>query len=280
LFCYDPEGKLLWKKDLGPMDLGQVGNPTVQWGPASSPVIAGDRVIVQNDQQQGSFLAAYDLASGKQLWYSSREEQPSWSTPLVVRRGDRTLVVTASPTAVRAHDAANGKEVWHLDDDAQVRVPSPVPFGDLVIVTGGFPPGGKPILAIPLASTKNVSKDKLAWRIEKGSPYTSTPVVFDGLLYAVTDNGVLSAYDAATGTRLYQVRLGDGRSGFSSSPVAAGGHVYVADEDGTLYIVRAGKTFQLAGTSAFNETIFATPALDGNLLIVRTRGHLIALGAV
>ena len=280
LFCYDVEGNLLWKKDLGPMDLGQVGNPMVQWGPASSPVIAGDRVIVQNDQQQDSFLAAYDLATGKQRWHSSRQEQPSWSTPLVVRRGDSTLVVTVSPTAVRAYDAANGKEVWHLDDDAPVRVPSPVPFGDLVIVTGGYPPGGKPIFAIPLASSKTVSREKLPWRIDRGSPYTSTPVVFEGVLYAVTDNGVLSTYDAATGARLYQVRLGDGRSGFSSSPVAAGGHVYVASEDGDLYVVRAGKTFQLDGLNSFTETIFATPALDGNLLIVRTRGHLIALGVV
>ena len=163
-------GSAALKKDLGLLDLGQVGNPSYQWGPASSPVIAGDRVIVQNDQQQGSFLVAYDSATGKQLWRTRRDEFPSWSTPLVVRQGDRTLVVTTSPAAVRASDAATGKEVWHMDDDAQVRVPSPVPFGDLVIVTGGHPPGGNPISAIPLASTKPVSREKLAWRIDRGSP--------------------------------------------------------------------------------------------------------------
>lgn len=280
LYCYDVEGQLVWKKDLGLLDLGQVGDASYQWGPASSPVIARDRVIVQNDQQQGSFLAAYDLATGKQLWRTGRDEFPSWSTPLVVRQGDRTLVVTTSPAAVRASDAATGKEVWHMDDDAQVRVPSPVAFGDLVIVTGGYPPGGRPISAVPLASTKGVSREKLAWRIDRGSPYTSTPLVYDGVLYVVNDNGVLSAYDAASGARFYQARLGAGLSGFSSSPVAAGGHVYIANEDGDLYVVRAGKTFQVDATNSFNETIFATPALDGNLLIVRTRGHLIALGAV
>ncbi len=280
LYCYDVEGKLVWKKDLGVLDLGQVGNPEVQWGPASSPVIAGDRVIVQNDEQQHSFLAAFDLATGRQLWRVSNEDQPSWSTPLVVHQGDRMLVVTTAPAAVRARDTATGKEVWHMGDDAQVRVPSPVLFGDLVIVTGGAPPGGKPISAIPLASTMSVSREKLPWRIERGSPYTSTPLVYDGVLYAVTDNGVLSAYDAATGVRFYQSRLGSGLSGFSSSPVAAGGRVYVANEDGDLYVVRAGKTFQVNATNSFNETIFATPALDGNLLIVRTRGHLIALGTI
>jgi outer membrane protein assembly factor BamB len=147
-----------------------------------------------------------------------------------------------------------------------------------VIVTGGFPPGGRPIIAVPLASTKTVSPQKVAWRIERGSPYTSTPIVYDGILYVVTDNGILSTYDAATGTRFYQARLGNGTSGFSSSPVAAGGHVYVANEDGDLFVIRAGKALQVDAVNSFNETIFATPALDGNLLIVRTRGHLIALG--
>src|SRR6185295_16697890 len=134
-----------------------------------------------------------------------------------------------------------------------------------------------PISAIPLASTKRVAKDKLAWRIERGSSYTSTPLVFEGVLFVVADNGILSTYEAATGARLYQARLGEGRSGFSASPVAAGGHIYVASEDGDLYVIRAGKAFQLDATNAFNETIFATPALDGNLIIVRTRGHVIAL---
>jgi outer membrane protein assembly factor BamB len=279
LFCYDFDGKLLWKKDLGLLDMGQVGNPEIQWGPASSPVIAGDRVIVQNDGQDVSWVAAYELATGKQVWKTSRSEQPSWSTPLVVRHGDRTLVVTASPTAVRAYDAVNGKEAWRLDDEAQVRVPSPIVSGDLVIVTGGYPPGGKPILAIPLSSTKSVSRDKLPWRIDKGSPYTSTPLVSEGVLYALGDNGVLSVFDAGSGARLYQIRVGEGRSAFSASPVAAGGHVYMAGEDGDVFIMRAGRTFQPVGIQPFNETIFATPAIDGNLLIVRTRGHLIALGS-
>jgi outer membrane protein assembly factor BamB len=278
LYCYDMDGRLLWKKDLGLMDLGMEGNTAVQWGPASSPVIAGDRAIVQNDEQENSYLVAFDLATGKEAWRNSRQEQPSWATPLVVRQGERTLVVSSSPKAVRAVDAANGKEVWRMEDDAPVRVPSPIASGDLVIVTGGYPPGRKPTLAIPLASVKNVSAQKLPWRIERGSPYTPTPLVYDGVLYVVTDGGVLSAYDAGTGAQFYQVRLGAGLSGFSSSPVAAGGHVFVANEDGDLFVVRAGKAFQVDATNGFGETVFATPALDGNLLIVRTRGHLIALG--
>ena len=280
LYCFDVEGKLLWKKNLGVLDLGQFGNPEVQWGPASSPVIAGDRVIVQNDEQENSFLAAFDLATGRQAWRVSNQDQPSWSTPLVVRQGDRTLVITSAPMAVRARDAATGREVWRMNDEAQVLVPSPVPFGDVVIVTGGAPPGGRPISAIPLASSKTVSREQLSWRIDRGSPYTSTPLVYERILYVLGDNGVLSAYDAATGARFYQTRLGAGPTGFSASPVGAGGHVYIAGEEGDLYIIRAGTTFQPVALHAFKETIFATPALDGNLLIVRTRGKVIAIGAV
>ncbi len=104
--------------------------------------------------------------------------------------------------------------------------------------------------------------------------------MYEGILYVLMDNGVLSAYESATGAELYRVRLGAARSGFSASPIAAGGHLYIANEDGGLFVVRAGKTFQPDAMHSFNETIFATPALDGNLLIVRTRGHLIALGGV
>lgn len=159
LFCYDVEGRLLWKKDFGVLDLGMIGNPAIQWGPASSPVIAGDRVILQNDGQKNmpgqenadppnSFVAAFELATGKQAWRVYTSDQPSWSTPLVMREGERTLVITTAPQAVRARDAANGREVWRMEDEAQVRVPSPIPFGDSVLVTGGAPPAGMP------ASTK------------------------------------------------------------------------------------------------------------------------------
>jgi outer membrane protein assembly factor BamB len=278
LYCWDMDGRLVWKKDFGLMNLGMFDNPDTQWGPASSPVIAGDVVIVQNDEQTDSFLAAFELATGKQRWRQNREAQPSWSTPLVAPQGDRTLVITTSPRVVRASDLATGREVWRMEDEAPVRVPSPVLNGDVVMITGGYPPAGRSTMALPLASTGRISPKAARWRIDRGSPYTSTPLVYDNVLYVLTDGGVFSAYDAATGALVYHARLGSGTSGFSASPVAAGGHLYVANEDGDLFVVRAGKTPEVVFTHAFKETIFATPALDGNLLIVRTRARLIALG--
>ncbi|HET9368875.1 MAG TPA: PQQ-binding-like beta-propeller repeat protein [Vicinamibacterales bacterium] len=279
LFAFDMNGRPLWRTDLGLMDTGLVDDPTYQWGPASSPVIFENRVLVQNDRHRDSFLAAYDLATGKEVWRSMRDEMPSWATPLVARVGTRAIVVTNSPRGVRGHDLATGKEIWRVADETQVKVPSPVLSGTNVIATGGYAAGTRPTFAIPLASTGSVSDDRLAWRIDRGSPYTSTPLVYDGLLYIVTDAGVLSAYDAATGARIYQQRLGSGGIGISASPVAASGRIYVVSEDGDVFVVRAGRTFELLATNDLGELAMATPAIDGNLLILRGRSHLIAVGS-
>jgi len=280
LFCFDPAGKLVWQKDLGTMDVGLVDDPTYQWGPASSPVIAGDRVLVQNDQHKNSFLAAFDLATGRELWRTPRNEMPSWATPVVARTGARSIVVTTSPRGIRGQDLATGQEVWHFADETQVKVPSPVIAGNLAIATGGYAPGTRPTFAIPLAATGTVTSRQLAWQIDRGSPYTSTPLVYDGILYMVTDAGVLSAHEAATGARLYQARIGEGGLGFSASPVAANGRIYFASEDGDVFVIRAGKTFAQEARNSVPEMTMATPAIDGNLLIVRTGKRVIALGTI
>lgn len=276
LFCFRMDGSLVWRKDLGVMDVGLVDDPTYQWGPASSPVIAGDRVVIQNDQHQNSFLGAYDLATGNELWRSARAEMPSWATPLVARAGTRSLVITNSPNAVRAHDLASGREVWRLEDGTQVKVPSPVVAGDRVIVTGGYSPGSRPTFAIPLAASGTLQPGALPWQIERGSPYTTTPLVLGDLLYMATDAGILSAYDAASGARVYQERLGLG-GGFSASPVAASGRLYFANEDGDVFVVAAGRTFSLLETNSIGEMALSTPAIDGDMILFRGRGHVTAI---
>lgn len=268
LFAFDMSGRPLWRTDLGVMDTGLVDDPTYQWGPASSPVIAGDLVLVQNDRHQDAFLAAYDLATGRERWRSTRDEMPSWATPVVVSHGGRTLVVTSSPRRIRAHDLATGREVWWLEDGTQVKVPSPVIADGRAIATGGYAPGTRPTWAIPLSATGLVEADDLAWQIDRGSPYTTTPVAHGGLLYMVTDAGILSAYDVATGERLYQERLGGG-AGFSASPVLADGRLYFGSEDGDVFVIRAGRTFELLATNSVGQIVMATPAIAGDQLIIR-----------
>jgi outer membrane protein assembly factor BamB len=195
---------------------------------------------------------------------------PSWSTP-AVHRGSRTTIVTNSPRFIRGHDPATGRELWRVADGAQVKVPTPIVAGDLVIVTGGWPNGGQPIYAIRAAT------GEVAWKLPKGSPYTPTPIVYRGVLYVCIDTGVLSAYDVATGRRLYQRRIAPDAGGFSASPVAAGGRLYFASEDGVVFVVRAGEKFELLARNDMRQMCLATPALSGDLLLVRTRTHVHAL---
>jgi outer membrane protein assembly factor BamB len=274
LIALDMTGTELWRKDLGRLSVGLADDPTYEWGPASSPVIHGNAVIVQNDRYRDSYLIAFDRQTGKELWRSSREELPSWATPLVHSEAQAPTIVTNSPRFIRGHDLATGRERWRLEDPkGEVKMSTPVAAGELAIVTGGYPPAGRPVYAI------RVRDGSLAWRLERGSPYTTTPLVYDGLLYILTDNGILSAYQVTDGARVYQQRLARDAGSFSASPVAADGRVYLASEDGQIYVVRAGRTFELLATNDMNEVCMATPALTGDLLLVRTKSHLYALRA-
>jgi outer membrane protein assembly factor BamB len=270
LYAFDMQGTPLWTKDLGRLDVGYVDDKNEEWGPGSSPVIHDGLVIVQNDRHADSYVIAFDVRTGQEKWRVGRDEMPSWATPLV-HRGTRTTIVTNSPKAIRGHDAATGKELWQVADGTQVKVPTPVVFEDLVIVTGGWPPGGRPIFAIKAAT------GEIAWKLDRGSPYTTTPVVYQGVLYVCVDNGVLSAYDARTGRRHYQRRIANDAGGFSGSPVAAAGRIYLPSEDGVMFVVRAGRRFELLARNDMREMLLATPAVVGDLMLVRTRTHLVAL---
>ena len=272
LFAFDVDGKELWRKDLGPLAVGLADDPTYEWGPASSPVIHGHAVIVQNDRYRDSFLAAYDLLSGKEVWRSSRDELPSWTTPLVHTHAGVDTIVVTSPRFVRAHDPTTGKEKWRLaDPDGQVKVSAPVAAGDVAIITGGWPAAARPIHAV------RVADGTIVWRHDRGSPYTTTPLVYEGLVYIVTDNGILSAYRATSGERVYQQRVAKDAGAFSASPVAAAGRLYLASEDGKVFVISAGPKLALLAANDMNEVCFATPAIVGDTMFVRTKSYLYAL---
>lgn len=237
-------------------------------------------MIVQNDRHKDSFVAAYDLATGRQVWRAARDEYPTWSTPLIVEAAGRRELITNGGKYIRAYDPATGKERWRLSDAAtQVKVPSPVVAGNALIVTGGYPPGGRPIYAIRPGGSGDLAPGSLAWSTTSGAPYTGTPLAHEGIVYAVTDNGILSAYDAQSGERIYRSRVSDAAAGFSASPVAAGGRLYLASEEGDVFVVKAGRTFELLATNPMGEIAMATPALSGNMLFVRTQRHLFAVAA-
>jgi outer membrane protein assembly factor BamB len=194
-----------------------------------------------------------------------------------VRTSGRTQIVTNAGQYIRGFDANTGRELWRLSDNrTQVKVPSPIIAGELVIVTGGYPPGGRPIYAIRPDGSGELSEKALAWKTDRGAPYTGTPILYQGILYALTDNGILSAYEPTTGERVYQQRVAGG-AGFSASPVAANGRLYLASEDGDVYVVKAGRSYELVGTHAMDEPLMATPAISGNTIFIRTLTSLVAV---
>jgi outer membrane protein assembly factor BamB len=282
LFTYSVDGKLLWKKDLGLQNAGWFFDPDSEWGAASSPVIYKNSVILQCDRQKDSFIAAYDLKDGNQLWRTARAEIPAWGTPTIVQGKDRAEVVTNATKAIRGYDADTGKELWTLGPNSEVTCTTPVSANGLIFVTAGYPPV-QPIYAIKVGSSGDLtlkdgkqSSDAIAWSTQRGGVYLPSPIVYGEHLYTVNNNGILTAYEAKTGQRVYQQRIGQGGA-FTASPIAAAGKLYIATEDGDVFVVKAGPQYELIAKNPVGEAILATPALAGDLLIVRGAKHLFAI---
>jgi outer membrane protein assembly factor BamB len=282
LACYDLDGKLIWNKDLGVLNPGLWDDPSSSWGHASSPIIYRDLVIVQADGHKQSFIAAYSLKDGKQAWRVERGEITSWTTPSINTANGRTELVANGGRFIRGYDPLTGKELWRFSDsDTQVKMQAPQIANGLIYITGGYPPG-RPIYVFRSGANGDISlkpgqttNDFIAWSSSKGSPYTPTPIIYGDLFYVCADNGVLSAYDAKTGALQYQERL---PSSFSASPVAAGGKLYLASEDGDVFVVKAGRKFELLATNPMGQPLMATPALSDDLLIMRTGNQIYAVG--
>jgi outer membrane protein assembly factor BamB len=284
LVCYDIDGRLLWKRQVGVVDSGWFFDANFQWGHASSPIIFRGRVIVQADQQKGSFIAAYDLDTGKEAWRTARDgEISTWGTPTIVSTGGRDELVT-NGTRVRGYDPLTGALRWTLGPNSEITIGTPVAGDEFVYVTGGYPPV-RPIYAIRPGASGDISlpkgtasSDAIAWSNDREGTYIPTPLVYRGMLYTLNVNGILTAYDAGSGERVYRNRIGDGGS-FSASPVAADGRLYLSSEDGDIFVVQAGRDYAPLARHAMGEVIMATPAIADGLIVVRTGGHLVAIGA-
>lgn len=281
LYAYSPEGKLLWNKDLGMQSAGWFFDPDSEWGAASSPVIHKNSVILQCDRQKDSFVAAYDLSSGKELWRTARNEIPTWGSPTLAPAGGHVEVVTNGTKAIRGYDADTGKELWTLGPNSEVTCTTPVYGHGLILVTAGYPPV-QPIYAIRPGFTGDLtlkgsmeSSDAIAWSKQRGGVYLPSPIVVGDHLYTLGNNGVLTSYDAKTGARVYQQRVGGGS--YAAAPIAAGGRLYLSSEDGNIYVVKAGPRYELLGKNSMGEIAMATPALAGDLLIVRGHKHLFGI---
>ncbi len=287
LFAFDMQGNQVWQKDLGVLDSGFYMAPDAQWEFASSPVIHEGALIIQADVQTDSFIAAFDVATGRERWRTPRSDVPTWSTPTIHTVGGRTQVLVNGWRHTGAYDFETGSEIWKLDGERRgggdIPVPRPVVDSGLVFITNAHGRGA-PVYAIRDTATGDISlapgqtaNDHIAWSVPRDGAYMITPVLYQGLIYVSRNNGVFKVFEAATGTEVYQQRLGDGTTGFTASLVAADGKVYFTSEDGDVFVVKAGREFGLLARNRIGEIGMATPAISEGTLYFRTDKSLVAI---
>ena len=285
LYAYNMAGKLLWKRDLGVLDAGYFMYPEAQWETGSSPVIHDNVVIVQVDVQKDSFLGAFDARTGKDLWRTARGDVPTWGTPTVHTVQGQTQVIVNGWRHAGGYDFKTGKEIWKINGGGDIPVPTPVVHDGLIYITNAHGPAS-PIYAVRETASGDVSlasgatsNDGIAWSYPRDGGYMCTPLVYRGLVYIVKYNGVMNVYDARTGEKKFQQRLADGKSAFTSSPVAADGKVYLASEEGHVYVLKAGPAFEVVSENDMGESVLATPAISEGTLLIRTQGNVVAVKA-
>jgi len=284
LYAYDMQGKLLWQKDLGLLDAAYYMVPTAQWETGSSPVLHDGKVIIQADVLKGSFLAMFDAKDGREIWRVPRQDVPTWSTPTVHTVNGQTQILVNGMQQVGAYDFDTGKTIWMLSGGGDIPVPTPVASGGLIFITNAH---GRlaPVYAIKETAKGDISltadatsNEGVAWSTPRGGGYMCTPLIYRGLAYIVRYNGVLNVYDAKTGERKYEQRLAGATSAFTSSPVANDGMVYIASEDGQVFVLEAGATYKVLAVNEMSTPVLATPAISEGRLLLRTQDQLLAIG--
>jgi len=273
LYAYDLDGTLLWQKDLGDKRMRN------EFGEGSTPVLHGDTLVVVWDHLGGqSFVAALDARDGRELWRAERDEIDTWATPLVVEVNGRAQAIVPAMERVRSYDLETGEVVWESDGLTMNAIPSPV-YGDgLVFLMSGF--RGNDLKAVRLADARGDidGTDAIAWTFDRDTPYVPSPVLTDGILYFLKSNsGILSAFDARTGTPHYQNQRLTSVPNVFASPVAARGRVYFPGREGTTAVIRSGPDFEVLATNALDDGFDASPALVDGEIYLRGYRYLYAI---
>jgi outer membrane protein assembly factor BamB len=284
LFCFDTAGKLLWKADLGPMDSGYFAVPSAQWGFASSPVIHDGKVIVLCDVQTNSFLASFDINTGKETWRTPRKDVPTWSCPTIVESNGRQQIVVNGWHHSGGYDFGTGKELWKLKGGGDIPVPTPIFANGLIYLTSAHG-NQRPMRAIRPDASGDITAPNpgdtnaaIAWVHPRQGNYMQTPIVVSNRVFACTDGGLVTCFDAASGKIIYSERLTGPTQGYTASPVSDGRNLYFPGETGKVLVVPVSDKFSTVATNDLGEICMATPAIADGALVFRTRGKLIAIG--
>jgi outer membrane protein assembly factor BamB len=276
LFAYDMDGKPLWSRSMDALEM-QTG-----FGHAASPVVDDSRVYIVNDNEEQSFIAAYDKRTGAQAWRVDRKETSSWTTPLVWKNELRTEIVTAATGGVRSYDV-NGGLLWQFTGMSTFAVPSPLASGGLLYVMSGYTASAlRPAYAIRAGATGDISlkpdqtsSEFIVWADRTLGTFHASPLVYRGCYYILHDRGFLTCNDPGTGKPIYpRQRISSDTATFTASPWAYNGKVFALSEDGDTFVFQSGPEFKVLGKNSLNEMALATPAVAGGSLIIRTASKL------
>ena len=282
LYCYDLDGRLLWSRDLGIINISKYG---IGWGYGSSPSIYKDRLVLLCDDPANPFITALRLSDGKDLWRVSRKGvcERSWGTPLICAGESRTQVIANGWPWITSYDLETGQEIWRLRGGGDNPIPSPFVANGWIYITSAH--GGKsPIFVVrPDARGDITPSDEatpnraIIWDSWQGGSYISTPVVYGDYIYLGNTNGVVRCFASKTGKKIYEERLSPNASIYASL-VAADGKIFCTSEDGDVYVLKAGPEFQIISRNRMGAPCYATPALSEGVLYFRTTESLIAVG--
>lgn len=269
LACYNLDGKELWRQSPGTF--------ASKHGFCSSPLLHNDLVILNCDQDDTAYLVAYEKATGKERWRTDRPNKTrSYCVPLIVKAAGRTQLVLSGSKCVASYDPDTGKQWWIMDGPTEQFVASPVFADGVFFITGGFPE--RHFIGLRPDGNGNITNSHVLWRGgPSGVSYVPSPVASGHWFFVVGDQGTgyASCLEAKTGTRLWQEKLGRHHS---ASAVAAEGRVYFLDDNGIMWVVKAGPKFELLAKNELGEECYASPAISRGQMFIRTMQNLYCIG--
>ncbi len=284
LYCHDMDGELLWKKDFGKLHAGAwaEGREDIEWEFGSSPLIHKGVVLIQSDVRWESFLGAFDVETGEEIWKNSRDEHPGWCTPNIYTNDGKEYVVINGFKHRGAYDFETGEEIWWMSGGGDIPVPTPQIGEDLIFFNSAH---GRysPVMAIKKDAKGDITlendettNDFVQWSFPRGGSYMHTMLLYQSHLYNVGWNGSVECLNPLTGERIYKETLGQGDS-FIASPVASDGKVYVISDYGMVYTLKAGPEFEILAENNLGDICMTVPALTDNVIYFRTQHSLIAV---